>query len=170
MTCLSEWPRDQIKAFYVGNNKQTKWLKQSPCLRIVNQRANIVTEAVEPREPARNVTTLKEAFLSVFSRKTIDLILICTNKYINPIQNNFHRERDCRIVSYDELLQLQNTLIMKIYGLLIVHKIDFFFRYNELQKVPFIFRNAPFDSRTTREARQAIRDFSNLLNDFSNIL
>lgn len=170
------------ESFYLGKNKQTKWYKQPPRSRVRTQRANIVTEAAGPRGPARDAITLSEVFLSVFSRETIDLVLTYTNEYIISIQNNFQRERDCKVVSYEELLALFGLLYMS--GVLRSSHlnyqdlwandgtgIEFFSNTMSCKRFLFILRSLRFDSRTTREARQsldklaAIRDFCSLMNE-----
>lgn len=169
-------------SFYLGRDGQTKWYKQSPYSRVRTHSANILTAAAGPRGPARNVTTMSEAFLSVFSREAIELVLNYTNEYILSIQTNFQRERDCKILSYEEFLAFFGLLYMS--GVLRSSHlnyqdlwatdgtgIEFFPNTMTCKRFLFILRCLRFDSRTTREARQsldklaAIRDFCSLINE-----
>lgn len=99
-------------SFYLGRNRVTKWYKQPTNSRVRRTRDNILTEAAGPKGPAENVSTLTEAFFSIFSRECIELVLDYTNEYINTIQANFSRERDCKNLNYEEILAFFGLLFM----------------------------------------------------------
>lgn len=50
--------------------------------------------------------------MTVFTKEAMDLFLISTNMYLQSIQENFGRDRDCKVLSSEELLAFFGLLLM----------------------------------------------------------
>lgn len=66
---------------YVGKDKVTEWSKLPPSTSVRTPSHNIIRESAGPKGQAREVTTFTGAFVTVFTKEAMDLILISTNMY-----------------------------------------------------------------------------------------
>lgn len=188
----SEWSSDDGEplsshasnrnTYYLSKNKDTKWAKEPPRTSVRIRSHNIMTETPGPKGTATTVSTIPEAFFCMFSKNTIHLILCHTNNYIQSIQEKFQRERDCKVINYEELLAYFGLLYMS--GVLRSSHlnfkdlwatdgtgIEFFQNTMSFNRFLFITRCIRFDNKNTRPERQvidklaAVREFTDMMNN-----
>lgn len=86
--------RDQPDRFYTAKDG-TKWRKT--CLKNIRRRSkNIIVHLPGARGAARDKKTEIDIWNLLFDDEVINIVVKCTNIYIDSVRNQFERERDAR--------------------------------------------------------------------------
>ncbi|XP_069596256.1 piggyBac transposable element-derived protein 4-like [Ranitomeya imitator] len=85
--------QDTDNPYYLGKDKKTKWSKKPP--KKIRESDNILTRLPEVIGSAKNARTAVECWNNLFT-DILDIIVRCTNQYIDAIKDKFSGEGDVR--------------------------------------------------------------------------
>ncbi len=160
----------------------TRWRKHSSTPRTVRTRKeNIITRLPGPSAATRTLKNSLEIWEYFINDEMINMIVICTNAYIESITDKFARSRDVLPTNVVEIRALLGLLYMA--GTYHANRlnaedlwktdgsgVEIFRLTMSLQRFRFLLRCLRFDKKATRPERRssdklaAIRDFFDLFN------
>ncbi|CAK1584949.1 unnamed protein product [Parnassius mnemosyne] len=100
------------RGYYLGKDGMTKWAVTEPSQRVRTRSHNIVLEAPgpEPKGAARLCLNIVDAWNLIFLSEDLQLIVDCTNLYIDKRKKNYQRIRDCKHTDVTEIRALFGLL------------------------------------------------------------
>lgn len=162
------------------NGPKQKWSKSPPSNAVRTRGHNIILHLPGVKSAAKSAKTPLECFSLFFADDIFNLLVTCTNKYIEEVRNKFQRERDAKDTDVEEIKALLGLLIMS--GVLRASHLNFvdlwatdgsgveMFRLTmSYQRFLFLLRCLRFDDRTTRTERlqvdnlAAVREICDML-------
>ncbi|CAH1973428.1 unnamed protein product [Acanthoscelides obtectus] len=171
---------EQVGGHNGRNGPKQKWSKSPPTSSTRTRSHNIILHLPGVKSSAKSAKTALECFSLFFSDDIINLLVTCTNQYIEVVRGKFQRERDAKDTDVEEMKALLGLLIMS--GVLRASHLNFIdlwatngtgvemFRLTmSYQRFLFLLRCLRFDDRTTRAERlqidnlAAIREICNML-------
>ncbi|XP_055936820.1 piggyBac transposable element-derived protein 4-like [Argiope bruennichi] len=168
-------------SFFVGKDKTTKWQKEP----FRNQKRipvqNIIKKLPGNTQFSKHVTSPIDAWRLIFDDSIIEMIVKCTNTYVESISGNFKRERDAKPLVKEEFCAFVGLLY--IAGL---HKsshvnvrdlwatdgtgLDIFRKTMNYKRFLFILRVLRFDDIKTRNDRRKIDKLAPVRNLFEHFI
>lgn len=167
--------------FFIGKDKTTKWHKEP--FRVQKRRApqNIIRKLPGNTQLSKNVTSPIDAWRLIFDDSIIEMVLECTNIYIEKICGNFKRQRDTKPLEKEEFCAFVGLLY--IAGL---HKsshvnvrdiwatdgtgLDIFRKIMNYKRFLFILRVLRFDDVRTRDDRRKVDKLAAIRDVFENFV
>lgn len=151
--------------YFLGKDKVSKWEKNIIIgNKIRRQPQNILVQLPVVKPYAKNAITESECWSCFISEEILNLILVCTNKYIDSISTKYSRERDARHVDIIELraflgllylagMHRSNRLNLEDLWATNGSGIELFRLTMSLRRFRFIHNSIRFDDKTTRLER-----------------
>lgn len=152
---------------YVGKDNVTLWRVSNRKKITRTSQRNIVTRLPGVKGQARLAENILDCWKLYFPDSFISKIVEYTNIYIEQIQANYSRERDCRKTDYNELCALFGLLYLA--GIKKAHRLnmkelwesdgtapDCFRATMSIRRFYFLLRALRFDDIRTREERKSI--------------
>ena len=149
---------------YTGKDGETVWKKSKPRVNIRTRVHNIITEPTGVKGSAKNAKTLKDCWSCFFDESIMNILVECTNKYINKNKASCSRDRHAKNTSKEEV----SALIGLIY-LAGAYKsgrqnlddlwaqdgtgVDLFHTTMSLRRFKFLLQCIRYDDKTTRIER-----------------
>ena len=170
---------DVASANELGTDGETVWKKSKPKVNVRTCARNIITEPIGVKGSAKNSKTPKDCWSFLFDESIINILVECTNKYINENKASCSRDRHAKNTSKEEA----SALIGRIY-LAGVYKsgkqnldnlwpqnntgVDLFHTTTSLRRFKFLLQCIRCDDKTTKIERLKSDKLSNQ-RDISNI-
>ena len=97
---------------YTGKDGETVWLKRELRVSGRTRAHNILTEPNCVKGSAKSAKFAKDCWKLFFDEDMMNILVECTNKYINDNKKNCSRDRDARTTSKEELFALIGLLYL----------------------------------------------------------
>ncbi|XP_069685978.1 piggyBac transposable element-derived protein 4-like [Periplaneta americana] len=97
---------------YTGRDNTTIWQEEPVSLRGRRRAQNIVIHLPGPKRAAKNARTHTECFDCFIDQTIINVIVRCTNIYIEKVKRNYGRDRDCKLTNDVEIRALLGILYL----------------------------------------------------------
>ena len=149
---------------YTGKDGVTFWQKKKPRVNVRTRAHNIVTEPNAVMGTAKNAKTSNDCWSHFLDENMMNILVECTNKYINENKTSCSRDRDARNTSKEEVSALIGLLYLA--G---VYKsgrqnlddlwaqdgtgVDLFHTTMSLRRFKFLLQCIRFDDKGTRTER-----------------
>jgi len=89
--------------YFLGKDKESKWMKTPIRRQIRRQPQNILSQVPLVQSNTKSAITEIETWNCFITDNILDLILLHTNKYVDSISNRYSRERDAKQIDKTEL-------------------------------------------------------------------
>ena len=97
---------------YIGKDGETVSKKSKPRVNIITRAHNIIMEQTGVKGSAKNAKTPKDCWSRFFDESVINILVECTNKYINENKASCSRDRDAKHTSKEEVSDLMGLLYL----------------------------------------------------------
>ncbi|XP_069704477.1 piggyBac transposable element-derived protein 4-like [Periplaneta americana] len=97
---------------YTGRDNTTIWQKEPVAQRGRRRAQNVVIHLPGPKRAAKNARTHTESFDCFIDKTIINVIVRCTNIYIEKVKRNYGRDRDCKLTNDVEIRALLGILYL----------------------------------------------------------
>ncbi|XP_066248793.1 piggyBac transposable element-derived protein 4-like [Euwallacea similis] len=162
----SELDEVNFAGYNFSGKDDTKWGKFVPPTARKRMPHNIIRKLPGPVGPSKGINTVLGSWMHFFSEEIINMIVSCTNLYIQNIQSNYSRERDVMTTSIEikaffGLLYLAGLLKSGRQSLEDLWSTDgigveLFISTMSLRRFKLLYRCCRFDDKSTREERRKI--------------
>lgn len=162
----SEEEDEDMSDFFMGRDQSTKWYKDPP-LRRRRSSHNVITHLPGVKGAAKSAKTASECWRNLFPDEKLEIIVKCTNEYIDSVKDNFARERDGKPTDLTELKAFIGLLYLagayKANRLFLDELwgkngdgIEKFGLVMNVKRFKFMLRCLRFDDRSTRRERKEV--------------
>ena len=103
---------DNTSLSYIGKDRVATWKKEKPRSNVKTRSHNIVTQPNSVKGVAKNSKIPKESWNHFIDENVIDLIVECTNKYIEDRTAFYSRQRDAKKTLKEEIYALIGLLYL----------------------------------------------------------
>ena len=150
--------------YYTGKDGETVWKKRKFRANVRTRAHNIITEPTGVKGSAKHAKSPKDCWSCFFDESIMNILVECTNIYINKNKASCSRDRDAKNTSKEEVSALIGLLYLAA-----VHKsgrqnledlweqdgtgVDIFHTTMSLRRFKFLLQCIRFDDKTTRSEK-----------------
>ncbi|CAH1968508.1 unnamed protein product [Acanthoscelides obtectus] len=112
--CAGQYDKFYFTRHNGRNGPKQKWSKSPPTSSTRTRSHNIILHLPGVKSSAKSAKTALECFSLFFSDDIINLLVTCTNQYIEVVRGKFQRERDAKDTDVEEMKALLDAFDLMI--------------------------------------------------------